>query len=74
MIEAKVEGHKVVETPEPHIAPGDRHHGSAEEEPRSPQTPKTATAAAGSSSEEESADAVAEQPKRKRAPRKVKTA
>ena len=33
MIEAKKEGQKVVETPEPHDGAGDRHHGSAEAQP-----------------------------------------
>src|SRR6185312_971069 len=72
MIEAKVEGHKVVETPEPHIAPViDIMEALKKSLERKP--PQTATAAAGAS-EEESADAVAEQPKRKRAPRKAKSA
>ena len=33
MIEAKIEGHKVVETPDGAYRAGDRHHGGAEEEP-----------------------------------------
>ena len=34
MIEAKIEGNKVVETPDRAHRAGDRHHGGAEEEPR----------------------------------------
>ena len=72
MIDAKVEGHKVVETPEPHIAPVIDIMDALKKSLEARKPPKTATAS--SSSEEESADAVAEQPKRKRAPRKVRTA
>jgi len=72
MIDAKVEGHKIVETPEPHIAPVIDIMDALKKSLEARKPPKTATAS--SSSEEESADAVAEQPKRKRAPRKVKTA
>jgi DNA end-binding protein Ku len=74
MIEAKVEGHKVVETPEPHIAPVIDIMEALKKSLEARKPPKTATSAAGSSSDEESADAVAEQPKRKRASRKAKTA
>jgi DNA end-binding protein Ku len=74
MIEAKVEGHKVVETPEPHIAPVIDIMEALKKSLEARKPPHTATAAAGSSDEEESSDAVAEQPKRKRAPRKVRTA
>jgi DNA end-binding protein Ku len=72
MIDAKVEGHKIVETPEPHIAPVIDIMDALKKSLEARKPPKTATAS--SSSEEESADAVAEQPKRKRAPRKEKTA
>jgi DNA end-binding protein Ku len=79
MIEAKIEGHKVVETPEAHIAPVIDIMEALKKSLEARKPPKTATTAAGSSgaetsSEEESADAVGEQPRRKRAPRKVKTA
>jgi DNA end-binding protein Ku len=73
MIDAKVEGHKVVETPEPRIAPVIDIMEALKKSLEARKPPQTATAAAGST-EEESAEAVAEQPKRKRAPRKVKTA
>jgi DNA end-binding protein Ku len=72
MIDAKVEGHKIVETPEPHIAPVIDIMEALKKSLEARKPPKTATAS--SASEEESADAVAEQPKRKRAPRKVRTA
>ncbi len=72
MIDAKVEGHKIVETPEPHIAPVIDIMEALKKSLEARKPPQTATAS--SSSEEESADAVAEQPKRKRAPRKVRTA
>jgi DNA end-binding protein Ku len=72
MIDAKVEGHKIVETPEPHIAPVIDIMDALKKSLEARKPPKTATAS--SSSEEESADAVAEQPKRKRATRKVRTA
>src|ERR1700693_1344064 len=61
MIEAKVEGHKVVETPEPHIAPVIDIMEALKKSLEARKPPKTATTAAGSSSEEESADAMAEQ-------------
>jgi DNA end-binding protein Ku len=73
MIEAKVEGHKVVETPEPHIAPVIDIMEALKKSLEGRKPPQTATAAAGAS-EEEAADAIAEQPKRKRAPRKVRSA
>jgi DNA end-binding protein Ku len=73
MIEAKVQGHKVVETPAPHVAPVIDIMDALRKSLETRKPPKTATAAAGSSEEEES-NAVAEQPKRKRAPRKAKTA
>ena len=72
MIDAKVEGHKIVETPEPHIAPVIDIMDALKKSLEARKPPKTATAS--SSSEEESADAVAEQPKRKRTTRKVRTA
>jgi DNA end-binding protein Ku len=74
MIEAKVEGHKVVETPEPHVAPVIDIMEALKKSLEARKPPKTAKTAAGSASEEESAEAVAEQPKRKRASCKVKTA
>ncbi|HTA41969.1 MAG TPA: Ku protein [Bryobacteraceae bacterium] len=73
MIEAKVEGHKVVETPEPHVAPVIDIMEALKKSLEARKPPTTATTAAGSE-EEEAAEAVAEQPKRKRAARKVKTA
>jgi len=72
MIEDKVEGHKIVETPETHIAPVIDIMEALKKSLEARKPPSTATTS--SSEEEESADAVAEQPKRKRAPRKVKTA
>jgi DNA end-binding protein Ku len=74
MIDAKVEGHKVVETPEPHIAPVIDIMEALKKSLEARKPPRTATVWAGSSDEEESSDAVSEQPKRKRAPRKVRTA
>lgn len=74
MIDAKVEGHKVVETPEPHVAPVIDIMEALKKSLEARKPPATATTAAGSESEEETAEAVAEQPKRKRASRKVKTA
>jgi DNA end-binding protein Ku len=73
MIDAKVEGHKVVETPEPHIAPVIDIMEALKKSLEARKPPATATTS--SSEEEESTEAVAEeQPKRKRAPRKVKSA
>jgi DNA end-binding protein Ku len=73
MIDAKIQGHKVVETPAPHVAPVIDIMEALKKSLETRKPPKTATAAAGSS-EEEAGDAVAEQPKRKRAPRKARTA
>jgi DNA end-binding protein Ku len=74
MIEARVEGHKVVETPEAHIAPVIDIMEALKKSLEARKPPATATAAARSSEDEEVADAVSEHPKRKRAPRKMKTA
>ena len=73
MIDAKIQGHKVVETPAPHVAPVIDIMEALKKSLETRKPPKTATAAAGSS-EEEASEAVAEQPKRKRAARKAKTA
>ena len=73
MIDAKIQGHKVVETPAPHVAPVIDIMEALKKSLETRKPPKTATAAAGSS-EEEVGEAVAEQPKRKRAPRKARTA
>ncbi len=72
LIEAKIEGHKVVETPEPHIAPVIDIMEALKKSLEARKPPQTATAAAGSAEEE--TEAVAEQPKKKRAPRKIKSA
>jgi DNA end-binding protein Ku len=75
MIEAKVDGHKVVETPEAKVAPVIDIMEALKKSLEARKPPQTATAAGGSSSDEdESAEAVTEEPKRKRAPRKVRTA
>ncbi|MDP9054562.1 MAG: Ku protein [Acidobacteriota bacterium] len=71
MIQAKVEGHKVVETPEAHIAPVIDIMEALKKSLEARKPPSTATRASG---EEETTEAVVEQPRRKRAPRKVKTA
>jgi DNA end-binding protein Ku len=73
MIEAKIEGHKVVETPEPHIAPVIDIMEALKKSLEMRKPPMVAHAAAGST-EEEDASADADQPKRKRTARKVKTA
>ena len=73
MIDAKIQGHKVVETPAPHVAPVIDIMEALKKSLETRKPPKTATAAAGSS-EEDAGEAVAEQPKRKRAARKAKTA
>jgi len=73
MIEAKIEGNKVVETPETHIAPVIDIMEALKKSLEMRKPPMVAHAAAGSG-EEEVADAMAEQPKRKRASRKEKTA
>jgi DNA end-binding protein Ku len=70
MIEAKIEGHKVVETPDTHIAPVIDIMEALKKSLEMRKPPATAQAA----SSEETSDAVAEEPKPKRAPRKVKTA
>jgi DNA end-binding protein Ku len=71
MIEARVEGQSVVETPETHIAPVIDIMEALKKSLEARKPPKTATAAAG---ESESSDAVTEEPKRRRTARKVKTA
>jgi DNA end-binding protein Ku len=73
MIDAKIQGHKVVETPAPHVAPVIDIMDALKKSLEHRKPPRTATASAGSS-EEETAETVAEQPKRKRAARKAKTA
>jgi DNA end-binding protein Ku len=72
MIEAKIEGHKVVETPETHIAPVIDIMEALKKSLEMRKPPMVATAAAGSS--EEGSEADADQPKRKRAARKVRSA
>src|SRR5579871_354618 len=74
MIDAKVEGHRVVETPEPHVAPVIDIMEALKKSLEARKPPTHATTAAGSAEEEESAEAVAEQPKPKRAGRKARTA
>jgi DNA end-binding protein Ku len=71
MIEAKVQGHKVVETPHAHIAPVVDIMEALKKSLEARKPPKKASAAAGSHAQE--VEAVAEQPKRKRAA-KVRTA
>jgi DNA end-binding protein Ku len=73
MIEAKIEGHKVVETPEPHIAPVIDIMEALKKSLEMRKPPMVAHAAAGSAEEEDSS-ADAGQPKRKRTARKIKTA
>jgi DNA end-binding protein Ku len=73
MIDAKVEGHKVVETPEVHIAPVIDIMEALKKSLEARKPPSTATASSAAAEGEE-AEAVAEEPKKKRAPRKVKTA
>ncbi|MDP9169084.1 MAG: Ku protein [Acidobacteriota bacterium] len=68
MIEAKIAGHKVVETPETHIAPVIDIMDALRRSLEMRKPPKTASAAAGSA-EEEAATA-----KPRRAPRKAKSA
>ncbi len=68
MIDAKIAGNKVVETPETHIAPVIDIMEALKKSLEMRKPPKTAVAAAGSSSETEAA------PKAKRAPRKTKSA
>jgi DNA end-binding protein Ku len=74
MIDARVEGQSVVETPEAHIAPVIDIMEALKKSLEARKPPKTATTAVGSSAGEEESAAVAEEPKRKRAGRKVKTA
>lgn len=74
MIEAKVEGHKVVETPQANIAPVIDIMEALKKSLEARKPPKTATAATSASEDEESPQALAESPKPKRAPRKIKTA
>jgi non-homologous end joining protein Ku len=77
MIEARIEGRKVVETPETHIAPVIDIMEALKKSLEMRKPPMVAQTADGSAEEAE-AEAVSEaesgQPKRKRAPRKVKTA
>jgi DNA end-binding protein Ku len=73
MIQAKIEGHKVVETPETHIAPVIDIMEALKKSLEMRKPPMVATAAAGSSEDVADADSEAEQPKPKRA-RKIKTA
>jgi len=77
MIEAKIEGHKVVATPEAHVAPVIDIMEALKKSLEMRKPPMVAQTADGSAEEAESdaiSEAESEQPKRKRAPRKVKTA
>jgi DNA end-binding protein Ku len=74
MIEAKIEGHKVVETPETNIAPVIDIMEALKKSLEMRKPPMVAHAAAGSAEEAEDNEAVSDQPKRKRAPRKIRTA
>jgi DNA end-binding protein Ku len=68
MIEAKIEGKKVVETPEPHVAPVIDIMEALKRSLAEKKKPvQTATAAAGEKQEEQ--EAVAEEPVKKRARR-----
>jgi non-homologous end joining protein Ku len=69
-----VEGQSVVETPEAHIAPVIDIMEALKKSLEARKPPKTATSAVRSSAGEEESSAVSEEPKRKRAARKVKTA
>jgi DNA end-binding protein Ku len=71
MIEAKVQGHNVVETPQAHIAPVVDIMEALKKSLEARKPVRTASAAAGSHAHQ--TEAVAEQPRKKRAP-KVKTA
>lgn len=75
MIDAKVEGHKVVETPAPHVAPVidimEALRKSLED--RKPVRSAHAVSSSGSGADQD-ADASEAAPKPKRAPRKAKTA
>ena len=77
MIEAKIEGHKVVATPEAHVAPVIDIMEALKKSLEMRKPPMVAQTADGSTEEAETdaiSEAESEQPKRKRAPRKVKTA
>jgi DNA end-binding protein Ku len=76
MIEAKIEGNKVVETPETHIAPVIDIMEALKKSLEMRKPPAVAQVAAGSAESEETAEAEAQadRPKRTRAPRKVKSA
>ncbi len=74
MIDARVEGQAVVETPETHIAPVIDIMEALKKSLEARKPPKTATTAVGSSAGEEESSAVSEEPKRKRAGRKARTA
>jgi DNA end-binding protein Ku len=73
MIQAKIEGNKVVETPETHIAPVIDIMEALKKSLEMRKPPMVATAAAGSAEDSEDAGS-ADEPKRKRAARKVKSA
>jgi DNA end-binding protein Ku len=68
MIEAKIEGQAIVETPEAHVAPVIDIMEALKKSLEARKPPQVATAASGAASEEE--EAAASQPKRKRAGRK----
>ena len=73
MIQAKIEGNKVVETPETHIAPVIDIMEALKKSLEMRKPPMVATASAGSA--EDSEDAVAaDEPKPKRAVRKIRSA
>jgi DNA end-binding protein Ku len=72
MIEAKIAGHKVVETPEAHIAPVIDIMDALRKSLEMRKPPKTASASAGSAEETVDAEAAAAKPKR--AARKARTA
>ena len=74
MIEARIEGHKVVATPEPHVAPVIDIMDALKKSLEGRKPPKTAKAASGSAGEEDRTEAVGEHPARKRAARKAKSA
>jgi DNA end-binding protein Ku len=77
MIKAKIEGHKVVATPEAHVAPVIDIMEALKKSLEMRKPPMVAQTADGSVEEAETeavSEAEAGQPKRKRAPRKVKTA
>jgi len=77
MIKAKIEGHKVVATPEAHVAPVIDIMEALKKSLEMRKPPMVAQTADGSVEEAETeaaSEAEAGHPKRKRAPRKVKTA